>query len=143
VRWDLGETGAVEVLETALYGTDLAAAEDFYVRVLDLELDSKEPGRHVFFRCGRGMLLVFDPAATSRDGPVPSHGSTGPGHVAFAVENDDVLATWPERLRRAGVEVEADVEWPGGGRSIYFRDPSGNSLELTTPRIWSLEERNT
>jgi len=133
----------VDVLETALYSTDLAAAEDFYARVLGLELESKEPGRHVFFRCGRGMLLVFDPAATSRSGPVPAHGAAGPGHVAFAVEDDEALATWPERLQGAGVEVEADVQWPGGGRSIYFRDPAGNSLELTTPRIWGLAERNT
>jgi catechol 2,3-dioxygenase-like lactoylglutathione lyase family enzyme len=108
--------------------------------VLELELDSKEPGRHLFFRCGHGMLLVFDPASTSssRPGPVPSHGAIGPGHAAFAVESDDVLATWPERLQREGVEIEADIEWPGGGRSIYFRDPAGNSLELTTPRIWGI-----
>ena len=129
----------VDVLETALYATDLASAEDFYLRVLELELDSKEPGRHVFFRCGHGMLLIFDPTATSRSGPVPSHGATGPGHVAFAVENEDVLAAWPDRLRRAGIDVEADVHWSDGGRSIYFRDPAGNSLELTTPRIWGLE----
>jgi len=133
----------VDVLETALYSSDLAAAEDFYRRVLELELESKVPGRHVFFRCGDGMLLIFDPAATARSGPVPSHGAAGPGHVAFAVENEDALATWPERLRRAGVEVEADVEWPGGGRSIYFRDPAGNSLELTTPRIWGLGATST
>jgi catechol 2,3-dioxygenase-like lactoylglutathione lyase family enzyme len=104
--------------------------------VLDLELHSKELGRHVFFRCTHGMLLIFDPAATSRRGPLPSHGATGPGHAAFAVESDDALTNWVERLEHEGVAVEADVRWPGGGRSIYFRDPAGNSLELTTPRIW-------
>lgn len=97
----------------------------------------------MFFRCGRGMLLIFDPAATSRVGPVPSHGATGAGHAAFAVENESALAGWPERLERAGVDVEADVHWPDGGRSIYFRDPAGNSLEVTTPRIWGLEDKNT
>lgn len=96
----------------------------------------------MFFRCGRGILLIFDPAATSRPGPVPSHGATGPGHAAFALASDEDLATWPDRLRRAGVDVEADVHWPDGGRSIYFRDPGGNSLELTTPRIWG-PKRNT
>lgn len=111
--------------------------------MLGLELHSKEPGRHVFFRCGRAMLLIFNPAVTSLAGPVPAHGASGPGHAAFGVENEGILGTWPERLRNAGVEVEADVDWPDGGRSIYFRDPAGNSLELTTPRIWGLEERNT
>jgi catechol 2,3-dioxygenase-like lactoylglutathione lyase family enzyme len=123
------------ILETALYAGDLGAAEDFYERVLGLELESRAPGRHAFFRCGEAMLLVFDPATTSRSaGPVPAHGATGPGHVAFAVDDID---EWPERLRRAGVAVEADFEWPGGGRSVYFRDPAGNSVELTTPRIWA------
>jgi len=36
------------------------------------------------------------------------------------------------------VAVEADFEWPGGGRSIYFRDPAGNCLEFAEPRIWKL-----
>ena len=34
--------------------------------------------------------------------------------------------------------IEADFEWPGGGRSIYFRDPAGNCLEFAEPRIWKL-----
>ncbi|TIR45476.1 MAG: glyoxalase/bleomycin resistance/extradiol dioxygenase family protein, partial [Mesorhizobium sp.] len=25
-----------------------------------------------------------------------------------------------------------------GGRSIYIRDPSGNSIEFAEPRIWGL-----
>ncbi|MGN6582964.1 MAG: glyoxalase/bleomycin resistance/extradiol dioxygenase family protein, partial [Rhizobiaceae bacterium] len=25
-----------------------------------------------------------------------------------------------------------------GGRSIYFRDPAGNSIEFAEPRIWGL-----
>ena len=37
-----------------------------------------------------------------------------------------------------GVEIEVDYLWPGGGRSIYFRDPAGNSLEFAEPSIWGL-----
>ncbi|MGH2457249.1 MAG: VOC family protein, partial [Chloroflexota bacterium] len=46
---------AERVLETCLYVDDLTAAEAFYASVLGLELFSKVPGRHVFFRCGEGM----------------------------------------------------------------------------------------
>ena len=117
-----------------LYAGDLVAAEDFYERVLGLELESRAPGRHAFFRCGEAMLLIFDPASTSQSaGGVPAHGATGPGHVAFAVDD---LDEWPARLRDAGIAIEADLDWPGGGRSVYVRDPAGNSVELTTPRIW-------
>jgi len=34
--------------------------------------------------------------------------------------------------------IEADFTWPGGGRSIYFRDPAGNAIEFAEPRIWGL-----
>ena len=55
------------VLEACLYATDLDAAERFYVDVLGLERYSGMPGRHVFFRCGAGMFLVFNPARTSSE----------------------------------------------------------------------------
>jgi hypothetical protein len=36
------------------------------------------------------------------------------------------------------VAIESDFAWPGGGRSLYFRDPAGNSLEFAEPAIWHL-----
>ena len=127
------------VLETSLYADDLHRAEAFYSTVLDLELDSKEDGRHLFFKCGQAMLLIFNPNITAaKTGPIPQHGATGPGHVAFSVDAID-LDAWIEQIESRGVEVEARIDWPAGGRSIYFRDPAGNSLELTTPQIWGLE----
>jgi hypothetical protein len=32
------------------------------------------------------------------------------------------------------------VRWPRGGRSLYVRDPGGNSIELASPRIWGFSE---
>lgn len=127
------------VLETILYVDDLTAAERFYGEVLGLELDSRKDGLFVFFRCGDGMLLLFEPEAASQGRQVPAHGARGPGHTCFAVA-EAALAGWRERLQAAGVEIEQEVEWPRGGRSFYFRDPAGNSLELATPRIWGLPD---
>ena len=129
----------LSILETALYASDLQAAERFYTEVLGLTLDSRVSGRHVFLRCGNSMLLVFDPEATSvQAGEVPTHGAHGPGHVAFAVSDGD-FDSWSARLADNDVEIEASIEWPAGGRSIYFRDPAGNSVELATPKIWGIE----
>lgn len=134
---------AREILETCLYAEDLEAAERFYTGVLGLERIAKVEGRHVFFRCGGRVFLVFNPAKTSEDaGLVPTHGATGPGHACFAVAEKE-LDGWRAHLRASGVAIETEVDWPGGGRSIYFRDPAGNSVELGTPRIWGIEETAT
>ena len=133
------------VLEACLYATDLDAAERFYVDVLRLERYSAMPGRHVFFRCGSGMFLLFNPARTSGEPSlvggalVPAHGATGPGHVAFAVPDAEILA-WRARLESAGVAIESEVTWPRGGRSLYIRDPAGNCVELASPKLWGLED---
>jgi len=124
------------VLETCLYVNDLDAAERFYTNVLGLEFAGRQEGRHVFFRCGLRMLLLFDPRATSRpDSDVPQHGAQGPSHVAFVARADE-LGEWIEHLLDHSVAIEKIVDWPQGGRSVYFRDPAGNSLELATPKIW-------
>jgi catechol 2,3-dioxygenase-like lactoylglutathione lyase family enzyme len=131
---------AERILETCLYVHDLEAAEEFYRRVLGLEPLSRVAGRHVFFRCGDGVLLLFNPAETRRPtGDVPIHGADGPGHVAFAIRRGEVAA-WREQLRQQGVTIEQELTWPSGGQSLYFRDPAGNSVELATPATWRLPE---
>lgn len=133
------ELRAREVLETAVYADDLEAAEAFYTSVLGLEVIARVEGRHVFFRCGRGVFLVFDPAATAEGGVIPGHGARGPGHMAFAMPLEE-LGAWKARLETRGIEIERDYTWPNGGRSLYFRDPAGNSIELATSGIWGIGE---
>jgi catechol 2,3-dioxygenase-like lactoylglutathione lyase family enzyme len=133
---------AREILEACVYADDLEAAERFYAGVLGMEVIARVEGRHVFFRCGGRVFLVFDPAATADGGVVPGHGARGPGHVCFAMREDE-LDGWRAHLRARGVEIEAEHTWPGGGRSLYFRDPAGNSVELGTPSIWRIPDAET
>lgn len=131
------------ILESALYVTDLDSAESFYGGILGLERIAKVGGRHVFFRCGSGVVLLFNAEATKIPPPsdarlpVPPHGTVGQGHLCFAASAGEI-ERWRTRLVELGVEIEADFHWPAGGRSIYFRDPSGNSLEFAEPKIWNL-----
>jgi len=127
------------VLETVLYVDDLVAAERFYAGVLGLVLDSHKPGLFSFFRIGDAMLLLFDPEAARGNRDVPAHGAAGPGHACFAVREAE-LDGWRRHLVEHGVAIEHEQSWPRGGRSCYFRDPAGNSLELASPRIWGLAE---
>ena len=130
------------VLETCLYADDLPAVERFYAGVLELPVFARVAERHVFFRCGSGMLLVFDPQRTaSAPGevggiPVPAHGAHGAGHVCFQIAGDE-MGAWRARLEHAGVAIEAEITWPRGGSSLYVRDPAGNSVELAPASIWS------
>jgi len=136
------QSPSLSILETVLYAHDLAAIEDFYRRVLGLEPFAVVPGRHVFYRCGDQMLLIFNPSATRKPPapgalPVPPHGMDGHGHVCFRVSAED-LAEWQSKLMALGIEIEAAFEWPKGGHSIYFRDPAGNCLEFAEARIWGI-----
>ena len=128
------------VLEAGLYVGDLDAAEAFYTKILGLALHSKLEGRHVFFRCGEQMVLVFNPEATADPELTPRglglHGAHGPGHLAFGVAENEI-DVWRAHLESHGVEIEQEIDWGGRrGRSIYFRDPDGNSLEFATSALW-------
>jgi catechol 2,3-dioxygenase-like lactoylglutathione lyase family enzyme len=52
------------MLETALYADDLDKAEAFYEGILGLDKISRVANRHVFYRCGPGVLLIFNPEET-------------------------------------------------------------------------------
>ena len=129
-------------LESALYAEDLAAAARFWTEVIGLTEIARLPGRHVFFRCGAQVLLIFRAQATQvpprSDArlPVPAHGTTGPGHFCMAAA-ESTFDNWRKHLESHGIEIEADFIWPQGGRSIYFRDPAGNSIEIADPAIWN------
>ncbi|MDT7909624.1 VOC family protein, partial [Thermus sp.] len=91
----------MEVLETSVYAEDLEKARAFYEGVLGLPCFQFKPPRHAFFRAGRGVFLVFNPALTEKEEALPPHGARGSVHVAFRVEEEE-LPLWEERLKAAG-----------------------------------------
>lgn len=128
------------LLEAALYVDDLNTAANFYGQTLGLNEELRVPGRHVFFRVGQTILLIFDANVTAEGSsnprfPVPAHGAHGPGHLCFAASRAEI-DQWRTHLETAGHPIEADFDWPGGAHSIYFRDPAGNSIEIAEPRLW-------
>lgn len=124
------------VVETALYAEDLPAMKAFYADVLGLQLIAEDPARHLFFQVGpASVLLIFRPSATQTSGDFPGHGTTGPGHVALGIAIDQ-FEPWRAHLQDHAVAIETELTWPRGGRSVYFRDPANNSVELITPGVW-------
>lgn len=136
-------TTPVRILETAVYVDDLDAAESFYGGLLGLEKVGRVGNRHIFYRCGPGMLLVFNPEETRGPAgnpalPVPPHGTVGEGHMCFAADAARLEAL-AGLFTGAGIAIEADFRWPNGARSVYVRDPAGNSIEFAEPGLWEFE----
>jgi catechol 2,3-dioxygenase-like lactoylglutathione lyase family enzyme len=133
----VSERAITGVYETVLYGDDVEAMKTFYADVLGLRLVDGPDDLSAAFRLpDGGVLLVFRPERSGEAGrAVPSHGAIGAGHIAFRIPAGTHDA-WRHALLGQGVAVEKEVEWPRGGRSLYVRDPAGNSVELTADEIW-------
>ena len=134
------------ILETALYVADVKRAADFYRRLFAFPTLLESERLIALDVAGRNVLLLFSQGGTTEPfdvpgggGAIPPHGGASPGgsHFAFSIASEDV-EPWRRRLEAEGVEVESVVSWPGGARSLYFRDPDGNLAELISPGFWSI-----
>jgi catechol 2,3-dioxygenase-like lactoylglutathione lyase family enzyme len=130
----------VSILETCLYVDDLSTSREFYTRVFEFQEIAGDE-RFCVFQVREGqLLLLFRKGATSEIaelpfGNIPPHdGETG-GHLGFAIPADQLTA-WIDRLALQEIPIESQITWPLGGTSLYFRDPSGNLLEVLTPGVW-------
>jgi catechol 2,3-dioxygenase-like lactoylglutathione lyase family enzyme len=131
-----------QVLETSLYVEDLERSERFYHEVLGLKTMVADDRLRALSVAGRQVLLLFLKGASAQvmalpGGILPPHDGSGNLHLAFAVDAVE-LAAWEQTLASHGVAVESRIDWPRGGRSIYFRDPDGHLLEMVTPGCWPI-----
>ncbi len=130
----------MRILETALYCEDVARAAAFYRETLGLTV--MVPGeRLTAMDAGDGSVLLLFLRGASAEGVggpgawIPPHDGAGPAHIAFAVPAAELPAL-EARLARRGIAIESRIVWPRGGKSLYFRDPDGHSVELATPGVW-------
>jgi catechol 2,3-dioxygenase-like lactoylglutathione lyase family enzyme len=57
-------------------------------------------------------------------------------HFALAVDKREEVDAWEERFEEEGVDVLGKVEWPTGGKSVYFQDLDGHVGEIASRGIW-------
>jgi len=129
-----------DVKETSLYVDDLERAKRFYTEVLMMEVLVSDHRLCALDVCGRHVLLLFLRGGSLHEsvlpgGIIPPHDGSGPLHIGFSVDSAS-LPEWQSRLESHGVAIVSMVDWPRGGRSIYFHDPDGHVLELLTPGVW-------
>jgi catechol 2,3-dioxygenase-like lactoylglutathione lyase family enzyme len=130
------------ILETALHVDDLERAIEFYQRLFGFEVMTRDNRFCAFNVAGHDVLLLFKRGESVvpmsvPGGVIPPHDSQGRLHFAFSIPAED-LPGWEQRFADLGIAIESTVDWPGGGHSIYFRDPDQHLLELATPGVWPI-----
>jgi catechol 2,3-dioxygenase-like lactoylglutathione lyase family enzyme len=130
------------ILESSLYVSDVLRAANFYEQIFGFERMFMDDRLCALSVGGKQVLLLFKRGASLEEislpgGTLPPHDGSGQLHVAFSCSADE-LPAWEEQLASYDVPVESRINWPRGGKSIYFRDPDENLLELVTPGIWPI-----
>jgi catechol 2,3-dioxygenase-like lactoylglutathione lyase family enzyme len=125
------------VLETVLYyePSQRERMERFYSDILALRSVARwDDG--TAYRIGAGVLLLFDTEKLAqRTEPQSRHGASGDGHVCLTAEPGG-YEDWKQRLADHEVRIDHEASWPGGARSVYFRDPANNLLEIADRDLW-------
>ncbi len=133
------------ILETAIYVDDLGRACAFYEDVMGLRPLKKTDRLCAYGVNKRSVLLIFLRGGTAQgataDGgnEIPPHDATGQIHFAFEATHA-AFAEWDDHLTARGVDILSRTSWMRGGKSLYFRDPDGNLVEIAaSPGLWPME----
>lgn len=126
----------LKIKETCLYIKDLEQAKKFYEEQLRLKLIHYLPGKHLFFKVGASVLLIFNPDDSKKKTSPPAHYGGGKQHFAFEVREQEYLAV-KQNILSKGIAITDEVTWKSGQKSFYFNDPEGNVLEVVPDSgIW-------
>ncbi|MBN1991959.1 MAG: VOC family protein [Anaerolineae bacterium] len=100
---------------------------DFYTKVLGVKVEGDNV--HAELHTEGAGIAIFSVEGMESMAPLSMQGA-GYGSVTIAFEVKDVDAEY-ERLKALDVEfVKLPATHPWGSRSVWFRDPDGNIIDL-------------
>jgi len=112
---------------TVIFARDMTAMRRFYEDILCFHLSRELSPGWIEYRVGGNTLALARPSRTA-DAPTPNGGASL--QLAFKVSVPEVDQCAAE-LARQGVDVlSPPTDQPFGHRTLFFRDPDGNLLEV-------------
>ena len=119
----------MKLSHTCIITEDVGRLRSFYQEVLQIEPTGK--GAYVEFRTEAGTLSLFSLEGLEKLAPGLMQGASN-NTVILEFQVEDVDKEY-ERLKQMSIKwMKPPTTQPWGNRSIYFRDPDGNPLNLYT-----------
>jgi len=118
---------------TVILVRDMAAMRRFYEEILRFPLTRELSAGWIEYQIGGNTLALAHPspsgpAATAKDAPTPKGSASL--QLAFKVAAVDVDRCADELVRHGVELLEPPTNQPFGHRTLFFRDPDGNLLEV-------------
>ena len=118
--------GAIDY--TVIFVRDIAAMRGFYEGILGFALLRELSPGWIEYRIGANTLALAKPSRTATDAPTP-RGSASL-QLAFRVSPEEVDKCADELVRKGIALVSPPTDQAFGHRTLFFRDPDGNLLEI-------------
>ena len=113
---------------TVIFVRDMVAMRRFYEDVLALSLRRELSSNWIEYGLGNNTLALARPSRTAADAPTPPGSASL--QLAFRVSAAEVDACADELVRQGVALLSPPTNQPFGHRTLFFRDPDGNLLEI-------------
>ncbi|HEU5197519.1 MAG TPA: VOC family protein [Methylomirabilota bacterium] len=113
---------------TVIFARDMTAMRRFYEEVLAFPLLRELSPGWIEYRVGDNTLALARPSRTAGDAPTPAGSASL--QLAFKVSATDVDRCADELVRQGVTLLSPPTDQAFGHRTVFFRDPDGNLLEV-------------
>ncbi|KYG24908.1 glyoxalase [Bradyrhizobium sp. AT1] len=113
---------------TVIFVRDMAAMRRFYEDILAFPLLRELSPNWIEYGLGSNTLALARPSRTAADAPVPP--GSAALQLAFKVSAAEVDQCADELVRHGVALLSPPTNQPFGHRTLFFRDPDGNLLEV-------------
>ncbi|QIO33157.1 VOC family protein [Bradyrhizobium sp. 1(2017)] len=113
---------------TVIFVRDMAAMRRFYEDVLGMSLLRELSANWIEYGLGPNTLALAKPGRTAADAPIPAGSASL--QLAFKVSASEVDACADELVQHGVALLSPPTNQPFGHRTLFFRDPDGNLLEI-------------